>query len=98
LSALDFNLFAEDLEWASESRVYSCIAIEGDKTETTGTAGFFVHHQCRVDYAAKLLEEASEVFLGRFLTDTTNENLARSLLLLSRDGTLRINLPRVRES
>jgi hypothetical protein len=92
LSALDFNLLAKDLEGTTQCSVYGCIAIERNETETTGSASLLVHHKCGIDNTTELLEEICEVFLGGFLADTTDEDLACPFLLFTRNRTFRVNL------
>jgi hypothetical protein len=95
LGALDLDGLAENLERLAKSGIDSGVAVKGDESETTRTSGLLVHHQCGIDNPTELLEELGKVFLSRFLADTTDKNLARALLLLTRNSPLRVNLVHV---
>jgi hypothetical protein len=92
LGTLNFDGFAEDLQRLAESCVDGSITVKSDEAEATRSTSLLVHHEGSVDNSTELLEELGEVLLGCFLADTTNKDLAGTLLLFSGNGTLGIDL------
>lgn len=92
LCTLDFDGLAENLERLTECGIDSSIAIKGDEAEATWAARLLVHHQRCIHDSAELLKELCKVLLSRLLADTTDEDFARALLLLTGNGALGIDL------
>ena len=81
-----------DLEIAeAEHRLYVDV-LERYKAEALTTACFAVKHDGRIDDLAKLREEVAHRLARHTSRQTADEQLRRTLMLLSRDRTLRVNL------
>ena len=66
--------------------------LERYKAEALTAACFAVKHDGRIDDLAKLREEVAHRLARHTPRQTADEQLRRSLMLLSRDRTLRVNL------
>lgn len=92
LSSLDLDGLAENLKGLSQGCVYCSITVKGNESKPTRSSSFFIHHKGSIDDTTELLEELCEVFFGRLLADTADEDLAGTFLLFPRNGTFRIDL------
>lgn len=92
LGSLDLDWLAADSKRTLKSAVDSCLAVERDESEPTGASGLLVHHQSCIENIAKVPEEVGEFFLAGILTNATHEDLGSALLLIARNGALRVDL------
>ena len=92
LSFLNFDWLAEDLEGLCETSIDGGFTVEGNESETSRSASVFVHHEGGIDDSTELHEVFLEVLFSSFLRDTADEDLAGLLLLVSGNGTFRIDL------
>jgi hypothetical protein len=80
------------LERHIDASIHASFTLESDKPKTSGSAGVLVHHQCGINHSTKLGKVLSEFLVCGILADSTNENLARLLLLITRNSSLGVDL------
>lgn len=81
-----------DLEWPIETGIDSCFAIECDESKASWSARVLVHHEGSINDSTELHKVLFEVLLCGLLADTTNEDLASTLLLISGNCPLGVDL------
>ena len=70
----------------------STVIIKCYKSKPSWSSSFFIHHQCCIKNSSKLFEIFLEFFFNHILTNPSDEYLRRTILLVPRNCTFRINL------
>lgn len=92
LSFLHLDRFAMNRKVSRQACVNACLGLKRHETKASGSSGVFVHHECSVYNASELCEVILELRVGCLLAYTANKNLARLLLFVSWNRSLRVDL------